>query len=85
MTSLTTELYGILATVITALVIALLHEDKITSKASILIVSDNPHAIKMATSAPSIINISDTLQPEYDIQALLHMFLLSRKVAYAHS
>ena len=75
MTSLTAELYGILATVITLLILTITHSEEIQITARIIITSDNKQAIKMANNYQTPINITETLQPEYDLQVLLHQII----------
>ena len=71
-TSLTTELYGLLATTISLLVLTKTHQHRIVPSASATLTSDNEQAVKMAKEYEPAINISDTLKPEYDVQLLLY-------------
>ena len=58
MTSLTAELYGMLATVIPLLILTITHSEEIQITARIIITSDNKQAIKMANNYQTPINIT---------------------------
>ena len=70
--SLTTELYGILATNIIIYVVLQHHEIENEASIEIVVTTDNKQAIQTAQQCTSPINISETLKPEYDLQELLH-------------
>ena len=72
MNSLTTELYGLLATTIALLALTKVHHAKIEHTASAVLTSDNEQAVAMATTFQPALNISETLQSDYDLQALIH-------------
>ena len=79
--SLTTELFGILAT--TALIYSISKYTTPTKNkgTTVTIYCDNEQAIKMCREKDPAINISETLQPEYDIKMLIQQLedLASRK------
>ena len=70
-TSLTTEMYGLLCT--TLLVFCLCKYDKATipSNITVQIYCDNKQAVTMCSNKNPCLNISETLQAEYDLQLLI--------------
>lgn len=72
MTSLTTELYGLLAVTIFLYTLQQHYNIKQNHKCKVAIYCDNQQAINMANEMEPPINISKTLVPEYDLQQLLH-------------
>ena len=70
--SLTTELYGLLTTTLLLMIITKHHNISESKKYSAIIIADNKQAIKLADNYIAPINISETTSPEYDIQHLLH-------------
>ena len=71
-TSLTTELYGLIAFTTVMYCIAKkykIHEDE---RVQMNVYCDNEQAVKMASNKEPPINISETLAAEYDLQQLIH-------------
>ena len=71
MTSLTTEMYGILST--TILILCLTKDNRIEnpSSLSVPVYCDNEQAINMCNDKKPCLNISETLQPENDLKLLI--------------
>ena len=77
MTSLTTEMYGILATIICSFLVWKQHYHKypgIKSFPSITVYSDNKEAIGKANEEKQRFNTSEFLKPEYDLEKLIWDF-----------
>ena len=73
MCSLTSELYGILATTVMLYTLSKHHYLQESTIYKAIITADNKQAIDMATTYTTPINISETQKPEHDIQHLIHL------------
>ena len=74
MTSLTTELYGLLTTVICIFLVWTQNKNKypgIRSFPPVNIYLDNKEAIDKANTKPEKLNVSEFLKPEYDLEMIL--------------
>ena len=74
MTSLTTELYGLLTTVICIFLVWTQNKNKYTGIRSfppVKVYLDNKEAIDKANTKPEKLNVSEFLKPEYDLEMIL--------------
>ena len=72
MTSLTTEIYGLLAVTILLKAITVHYQEDNIINTPVRIYCDNEQAVNMANNLDPPINTSETIVPEYDLQALIH-------------
>ena len=72
MTSLTSEMFGILGTLIVVYILSLHNDENIErQKHAIYIYSDNKEAIKRSTDRPELLNVSEHMKSEYDVMMLI--------------
>ena len=71
MTSLTTEIYGLLSTTILLYSITKFYKKEIQENKCVTIFCDNEQATKMYNDTNQAINITETNIPEYDIKLLI--------------
>ena len=74
MTSLTTELYGLIATTLVVYIVC--QKYNITTKVTVPLTSDNEQGVKMGQEWKVPINISETTVHEYDLWRLLWQLTL---------
>lgn len=70
-TSLTSEMYGIIATLLCVYIIESVHYSELTTNDTVNITSDNKQAIKRSKKRPTLLNIGETLVAEYDLWKLI--------------
>ena len=73
LSSLTTEIFGLLANAVLLYALAKYHHLNDTTQYTAIITADNKQAIEMAQKYTTPINISEKQKAEYDIQKLLHL------------
>ena len=71
MSSLTTEIYGLLSATTVLYCITKHHQQEIQKNKCITIYCDNEQAVKMCNDTNHPINITETNVPEYDIKRLI--------------
>ena len=73
--SLTTELYGLIAYTLVMICITKHYESEDMITKNVTVYCDNEQAVKMAKSVDPPINVSETMEPEYDLKILLQDLL----------
>ena len=69
--SLTAEMYGIIATLIAIKLLEHKHWTTGANSAKIIIYTDNMETVKRSMERPTVVNITDTLIPEFDLWKLI--------------